>query len=175
MADKNRIVTVSSIGVSVLAFLFLVWLIYLKQSPATHQIEVGFLPAVNSGLNALSAIALIAGVVAIKNKKEALHKVLMVAALAFSALFLITYIIYHSIHGDTVFMGQGLIRSIYFFVLISHILLTVVALPLILATVGMAIIDNRATHKTLARWTFPLWLYVSVTGVLIYFLLKIFG
>jgi len=175
MTTHNRSVIGGSIAISVVAFAFLVWLIYLKQQPAVHSQALSFLPAVNSGLNACSAIALITGVWAIKRGREALHKLCMVAALAFSAVFLVTYIIYHAVHGDTVFMGEGSVRWIYFFVLISHILLTIGGLPLILSTFGMALLGNFPIHKKLARWTFPIWLYVSVTGVLIYFLLKFFG
>jgi putative membrane protein len=172
---ENKLVIGSSIAISGVAFLFLVWLIYLKQHPVGHVRSLAYLPALNSLLNGLSAISLVSGIVAIKQKKQALHKILMVLALAFSTLFLVSYIVYHAVNGDTIFLGQGLIRPVYFFVLISHILLTLVALPLILTTVGMALFSNFNLHKKIARWTFPLWLYVSVTGVLIYFLLKIWG
>jgi len=100
---------------------------------------------------------------------------LMVSALVSSALFLITYVVYHNAHGDTPFQGAGLIRPIYFFILISHILLTTVALPLILVTFFFALTSKFDAHMKIARITLPAWLYVSVTGVLIFFLLKIFS
>ena len=175
MNKDSRFVIGGSVAVSAAAFVFLVWLIYIKQQPDIHWQALSYLPAVNSFLNACSATALVAGIMAIKRGRQALHKVLMVSALVFSTVFLITYIVYHALHGDTPFHGQGPIRWIYFFILSSHILLTIGGLPLILSTFGMALFENFPLHKKLARWTFPIWLYVSVTGVLIYFLLKMFG
>lgn len=99
----------------------------------------------------------------------------MVAALVSSALFLIAYVIYHNAHGDTTFQSAGFIRVIYFFILISHILLTTVALPIILVTFFFALTNKFDAHKKIARITLPAWLYVSVTGVLIFFLLRLFS
>ncbi len=104
-----------------------------------------------------------------------IHKRFMIAALVSSALFLITYVIYHNAHGDTPFQGAGFIRPIYFFILISHILLTTVALPLILVTFFFALTSKFDAHRKIARITLPAWLYVSVTGVMIFFLLKTFS
>jgi putative membrane protein len=99
----------------------------------------------------------------------------MVAAIISSGLFLITYIVYHNAHGDTPFQGTGFVRPIYFFILISHILLTTVALPFILVTFFFALTSRFHAHRKIARFTLPAWLYVSVTGVMIFFLLKIFS
>jgi putative membrane protein len=99
----------------------------------------------------------------------------MVAALVSSALFLITYVIYHNAHGDTPFQGAGFIRPIYLVILISHIFLTTVSLPLILVTFFFALMSKFDLHKKIARITLPAWLYVSVTGVVIFLLLKIFS
>lgn len=118
---------------------------------------------------------MIAGYVAIKKRRLNIHKTFMVAAFASSALFLIAYVIYHNAHGDTPFQGTGFIRPIYFFILISHILLTTLALPAILVTLFFALTSRFDAHKKIARITLPAWLYVSVTGVMIFFLLKMFS
>lgn len=159
-------------AVSALAIGFLFWLIYFREGPAGAAETVAFLPYVNATFNALSASALLLGVVAIKRKDRATHQRLTTAALIFSALFLVSYITYHSLHGDTPFPGQGPIRPIYFFILISHIGLSIVALPLVLTSFYFGWTDQVARHRRLAKVTFPLWLYVSVTGVAIVALLK---
>ncbi len=163
----------ASLGLSTVAIGFLFWLIYGNQGSQSH--DVAFLAPVNAALNAASASCLFTGYLAIRRGNTTRHRNLMLAALAFSALFLVSYIIYHTFHGDSRFLGQGLIRPIYFTVLISHIALSVVALPLILVTVGLSLTKRFPIHRKWARWTFPIWAYVSVTGVLIFVLLKTFG
>jgi len=155
--------------VSAVAFAFLVWLIYF--SPPLWQASPQLLakmPAFNCVLNACSALALIAGLRAILKKNKTLHQRWMVTAFLFSTVFLVAYLVYHSAHGDTPFLGTGWLRTLYFFVLISHIGCTIVGLPLILTTFFFAWRKRFATHKKIARVTFPLWLYISVTGVLVY-------
>jgi putative membrane protein len=151
---------------------FLVWLIYLRDEPEQHAEIFNTLPAVNAFLNALSACCLTAGYLAIRRRLIPLHATLMSSAFVFSALFLVTYIIYHGVHGDTRFTGEGGIRFFYFAILISHIALSAVTFPLILIVFYYAITKRFATHKKIARITLPLWIYVSVTGVLIFFLLR---
>jgi putative membrane protein len=99
----------------------------------------------------------------------------MLSALASSGVFLVSYVTYHAYHGDSTFLGQGAVRPIYFAILISHILLSVVALPLVLSTVYLSLSGRFAVHRRLARWTFPIWLYVSVTGVVVFAMLQVFG
>ena len=151
-------------------------MLFRSQKPIlqSHPI-LPLLPSLNAGLNFLSAFCLILGVSAIKKGLQDTHKRYMLSAFAASTLFLIGYLIYHTFHGDTLFTGQGFIRPIYFFILISHIILTIAALPMILTTFFLALIQNFEFHKKLARWTFPIWLYISVTGVLIYFMLRIYN
>jgi putative membrane protein len=169
---NNRLVysIIALISFVVLAFLF--WLIYFKDSAAETSDTVASLPALNALLNSLSAVCLILGLRAIKASRQLVHKRFMLSALAFSALFLISYIIYHNLHGDTPFTGTGFIRPLYFFILISHIVLSAVMLPMILTTVYFALTGNFSKHPKIARYTFPIWLYVSVTGVLIFFMLN---
>ena len=115
------------------------------------------------------------GYLAIRRGRWKHHRNLMLGAFAFSSAFLVSYIIYHYFHGDSRFLGTGAIRGFYFAILISHIVLSVVALPLILVTFGLSLTRRFAVHKKWARWTFPIWTYVSVTGVLVFLLLKKFG
>jgi putative membrane protein len=171
----QRTVLVWSILISAFVIGFLLWLIYLKETPDQMAASTSVLPAVNATLNALSACSLVAGFVFIKRGQVHIHRGLMLGALFFSALFLISYIAYHSTHGDTPFRGTGVIRPIYFFILISHILLTIIALPVILTTLFFALTGRFAAHRRIARITFPAWLYVSVTGVVIFFMLRAFS
>ena len=156
-------------------FLFLTWLIYFYQGNSTSLTNVSNLPAVNAMLNSGSSLFLIMGFIAIKRNQVLIHRTMMIGALVFSTLFLICYIYYHHIHGNTPFLSQGWIRPIYFFILISHIILSGVILPLILTTFYFAFTNKFERHKKWAKYTLPLWLYVSVTGVLIFFFLKYFN
>ena len=112
------------------------------------------------------------GYINIRRGNRAVHKRLMLGATASSSCFLVGYITYHYFHGDTKFPGQGWIRPVYFSILISHIGLSIVSLPLIFATLWYSLTGQFRAHRGVARWTFPLWLYVSVTGVLVFVLLK---
>ena len=156
---------------SLLALAFLAWLLLLRQGGG-EAAELSFLPAVNAGLNSTSAILLTVGWWAIKNKKVRLHRGLMLSAFVFSALFLVCYVIYHYAHGDTRYQGEGPLRTLYFFVLITHVLLSMGLVPLVLTTFYFALRDKIARHKKIARFTLPIWLYVSVTGMLIFVMLK---
>jgi putative membrane protein len=161
--------------VSALAVIFLVWLIYFNQAAPGQAAWVEQMPWLNATFNGISAICLVQGFRAIMRKEPKVHMRYMVSAFVSSSFFLVSYIIYHSLHGDTKFLAQGLIRPIYFFTLISHIGLSIVALPLVFMTFYFSLTRRFAIHRKLARVTFPLWLYVSVTGVLIVFMLKFFN
>ena len=129
-------------------------------------------PALNASLNATSAVLMTVGFISIKTKRVSAHRACMAAALLVSTVFLVCYVIYHVKKGEpTRFGGIGLIRSVYFAMLISHILLAIAIVPLVLRTVFLATQGRFEQHRTWARWTFPLWYYVSVTGVLVYFFL----
>lgn len=130
------------------------------------------LPALNAGLNAFSASCLLTGRWFIHQKKVAAHRACMSGAVVASILFLISYILYHSKAGVTRFMGLGLIRSVYFFILSTHTVLAAGVLPLVILTLVAARREKWDRHRALARWTWPIWLYVSITGVLIFFFLK---
>ncbi|OGG94275.1 MAG: hypothetical protein A2527_14530 [Candidatus Lambdaproteobacteria bacterium RIFOXYD2_FULL_50_16] len=129
------------------------------------------LPPLIAGLNGLAAVLLAIGAVAIgKAKNEALHKVCMIGAFLASAAFLVLYLIYHASVGHVAYEGEGFLRILYFVILVPHIILAGVQVPLILITMYHAIKDNREKHKKIARWTLPIWMYVSVTGVIIYYM-----
>jgi putative membrane protein len=150
---------------------FLIWLIYFKGRVVAPE-WVAQLPAANAFFNSLSAICLIFGYLNIRRRNRVVHKRFMLSATVFSALFLISYITYHYFHGDTKFPGHGFVRPVYFFILITHISLSMVALPLILGTLWWALRSEFRFHKKVARWTFPIWLYVSITGVVVFFMLR---
>lgn len=133
--------------------------------------NVSDLPTLNALLNTLSAVCILAGYRAIKRKDVYRHRMMMLAALVASALFLTSYLYYHYQVGSVPFPGQGLIRPVYFAILISHIILAAVILPMVLRTVYLAVSGQIERHRRIARWTFPLWMYVSVTGVVVYLML----
>lgn len=131
-----------------------------------------FLPPIYATLNAFTAVLLVLGFWAVKNKKLALHEKLMKTAIAFSVLFLVLYVAYHMTSDSTKFGGEGTIKTVYFIILISHIFLSVLVIPFVLMTYVRAITNQVELHKKIARFTFPLWLYVAVTGVIVYVMIS---
>ena len=161
------------LAVSGLAVCFLVWIIYFKEPPENAENVLPFLPALNCVLNLCSAICLVLGLFAIKRGRAKQHMRWMIGAFVCSAVFLVSYILHHHLHGDTKFPADHSLRPIYLTVLASHILLSVVALPMIFMTFFLSLSGRLARHRQLAKFTFPIWLYVSVTGVLIFLFLKV--
>jgi uncharacterized membrane protein YozB (DUF420 family) len=139
--------------------------------PSAFQLPLHALPLLNALLNSLCAVLLCSGYIAIRRRCVALHKACMLAAVITSTLFLISYLTYHYHVGSKPFTGQGSIRLVYFTILISHTILAAVIVPLVLLTLTRAWKAQWTRHRRLARWTLPLWLYVSVTGVVIYLML----
>ena len=133
------------------------------------------LPTLNASLNLFATMLLIGGFAAICGGATSLHARLMVAAFVVSTLFLISYVVYHYSHPSTKYTGEGALRAVYFTVLISHILLAVTVPPLAIRTLYLAARKRWESHRRWARWTFPIWLYVSVTGVVIYAMLYIWS
>ena len=164
-------VVAAIIAVSVVASLFLFWLVYYHAPADVTGTHLLFLPALNALLNALAAMALVVGFLFIRAQNIGLHRASMFTAFIFSSLFLVCYITNYALHGEMHFLGQGTVRSIYFPLLISHIILAVVVLPMILITFFLSLSGRFPAHKKLARYTFPIWLYVSVTGVIVYLML----
>jgi uncharacterized membrane protein YozB (DUF420 family) len=134
-------------------------------------IPVRNLPALNAALNAASAVFLLTGYVLIRRRNVAGHRFCMLAALAASSLFLVSYLIYHYHVGSVAFQGRGWARAVYFTILISHTILAAVIVPLVLVALTRALRGNYERHRAIARWTFPLWAYVSITGIVVYWML----
>ena len=169
---SERVAFGAILSVSAAAVAFLLWLLYIHHpSPALAQRWM-FLPQLNALLNGLSAVALCVGLYFIKHQNWRAHRASMLSAFGFSSLFLVSYIVNHALHGDTPFPGIGMARRMYLLILASHILCSIVALPLILTTFYFALRGEFTRHRRLARVTFPVWLYVSVTGVVVFVFLK---
>jgi uncharacterized membrane protein YozB (DUF420 family) len=133
--------------------------------------SVADLPALNATLNAIAAVLLVTGYVLIRRGRIQQHRRVMLAAFSTSALFLVSYVIYHANTGSRPFAGQGAIRIVYFAILISHVILAAAILPMALITLMQALRERFDRHMRIARWTLPIWLYVSVTGVIVYLML----
>lgn len=131
-----------------------------------------FLPPIYATINGITAVLLVTAVIAIKNKRRIVHERLMKTCIFLSLAFLVMYVLYHMTTDSTPYGGQGGIRYVYFFILLSHILLSIVVIPFVLITFVRAIYGNFERHKALAKYTFPIWLYVAVTGVLVYLMIR---
>jgi len=164
-------VALTVIGGLSLAVVLAVTFVIARQPPTVRASAVPYLPALNASLNATSAVLLVTGFAFIRRRNVAAHRACMLAAFATSSLFLVSYLVYHASAGSVRFGGTGWIRPVYFTLLISHILLSAVVLPLALTTIWRAWTDDLVRHRRIARWTLPIWLYVSVTGVLVYLML----
>ncbi len=160
------------LAVSAAATIFLFWLIYVHPAAASSS-QFAFLPALNALLNGLSAVTLLVGYTFIKARRIAAHRAAMITAFGFSTLFLVSYILHHALHGDVRYPEHAAFRSVYLPLLASHIILAVVALPLILVTFFFSLSGRIPQHRKVARWTFPLWLYVSITGVVTWAMLRL--
>lgn len=167
-------IVITIIGVSASASLFLAWLVYFHAPTDISGTHLTFLPALNAVLNTCCTVALLFGLSFIRHREITAHRNSMFAAFLFSSLFLVTYITNHAMHGDMRFLGQGAVRPLYFALLISHIFLSVVALPMILITFYLSLSGRFPLHRKLARYTYPIWLYVSVTGVIVYAMLSFY-
>ncbi len=166
-AQNTRAMVLTILAVSAAASAFLFWLVYFHRAPAEFSHRLNFLPGLNAIFNGCSAIALTVGLWLIKRRKTIAHRNAMMTAFVFSTLFLVSYIANHALHGDQLFPGHGPARTVYLSILASHILLSVVALPLVLVTFFFSLSGRFPLHRKVARWTFPIWLYVSVTGVVV--------
>lgn len=166
----GAIVVVSGLAVS-----FLLWLLYVHRAPADFAGRWMFLPALNAFLNGLCAIALCVGLYFIKHGHRGAHRASMLVAFGFSAAFLVSYIVNHALHGDTIFPGHGSVRTVYLSILASHVILSIVALPMVLTTFFFSLTGRFAMHRRIARFTFPIWLYVSITGVVVFAFLKAYA
>ena len=164
----NKLIIVLSIAIPVVVAI----LFGVKLKDYGINIEpLSFLPPIYATINGFTALLLVAGVIAIKNGKRRLHEILMQTAIGCSVVFLVMYVAYHMTSDSTPFGGEGIIRSIYFFILISHIILSIAVIPLVLITYVKALAQRFDKHKKIAKITFPIWLYVAVTGVIVYLMI----
>jgi len=164
----NKLIIVLSIAIPVAVAL----LFSIKLKDFGINIEpLSFLPPIYATINGCTAILLVIGVMAIKNGKRRLHEILMQTAIACSVVFLVMYVAYHMTSDSTPFGGEGTIKYVYFFILISHIVLSIAVIPLVLITYVKALAERFDKHKKIAKITFPIWLYVAVTGVIVYFMI----
>ncbi|MFN8609276.1 MAG: DUF420 domain-containing protein [Vulcanimicrobiota bacterium] len=167
---------IGSLVASAAAALFLIWLVYFKPAAAQQQAWVAYLPWCNAFFNGLSAYHLTRGWAAIKGRRILSHRTHMISALISSSIFLISYITYHALHGDSKFPRDlGWISKLYFFTLVSHVGLSILVLPVILTTFALAFMGKFTVHPKFGRIALPVWLYVSVTGVVIVLFLKGFA
>jgi putative membrane protein len=171
--SNTRPAIAAILAISLAATLFLFWLIYVHPASDAGSTRYAFLPALNAILNGLSATALLIGFTFIRARKIAAHRAAMITAFVFSTLFLVSYIAHHALHGDVRYPHDADYRTFYLCLLASHIVLAIVALPMVLVTFFFSLTKRFPQHKKIARWTFPLWLYVSITGVITYVMLHL--
>ncbi|MBA9079020.1 MULTISPECIES: DUF420 domain-containing protein [Rufibacter] len=157
---------------SVVVPLLVAFLLFMPQTGKLGDLDVSFLPKLHAVLNSLTAISLVVGYRYIKKGNRRYHRFAMTTAFVLSAFFLISYVTYHYQAAPTPYGGEGLIKGIYYFILITHIVLAAVIVPLVLLSVYFALSEQNARHRKVSRWTFPLWLYVAVTGVLVYLMIS---
>lgn len=134
--------------------------------------DFSFLPPIYATINGLTAVLLVMAVVAIKNGRRRQHEILVKICIGLSALFLVMYVLYHMTSDSTPYGGEGPIKMVYYFILITHILLSVIVVPFVLFTFSRALSGNFERHRALAKFTFPIWLYVAVTGVIVYLMIS---
>lgn len=171
-ATADRRFFLFNAAVSLAALSLLAYLLLLRHGAVTTGADVSFLPRVNASLNALAAVLLLSGYVAIRRHNWRVHRFFMVAAFAASSLFLVSYLVYHAVHGDTHYQGTGPVRTLYFLVLTSHVALSATVVPLALTAFWFAFRKQFHRHRRVTRVLWPIWMYVSVTGVAIYFFLR---
>ncbi len=158
--------------VSILIPVVVAVLFSVKLKDLGYDVEpLPFLPPIYAAINGITAIVLVAGVLAIKKGNRILHKRLMTLAIALSLVFLVMYVAYHMTTDSTKFGGEGSIKMVYFFILISHIILSIAVIPLVLISYVRALAERFDRHKKIAKITFPIWLYVAVTGVIVYLMI----
>lgn len=161
------------IAVSVIIPIVVAILFGVKLKDFGYDVEpLSFLPPIYATTNGFTAVLLVAAVVAIKNGKRKLHERMMTSAIALSVAFLVMYVAYHMTADSTKFGGIGTIRYVYFFILVTHIVLSIVIIPMVLITYVRALGKNFDKHKKIARITFPIWLYVAISGVVVYLMIS---
>ncbi len=167
--DKKFLTLIAVLSV---AIPIVVAVLFFMPKANNGAVDVSFLPAFHAILNSLTAIALVVGYVNIKRQNTKNHRAAMLVAFGLSAIFLVSYVTYHFLGERTIYGGEGALKFIYYFILLTHIVLAVVIVPLVLLSVYFGISNQLTRHRRISRWTFPIWLYVAVTGVLVYLMIS---
>lgn len=170
MKEKNLTLPITVISIAVP--LVVVALFYLKPPQIAVGFDLHILPAFHAALNFTTALMLILGYWFIRNKNKKGHQYAMMTAFGLSSVFLISYVTYHSLTEPTRFGGEGLVRGVYYFFLVTHIILAAIVLPMILFSLSYGLQEKFDRHRRIAKWTFPVWLYVAITGVIVYLLIS---
>ncbi|MFT2008956.1 DUF420 domain-containing protein [Pontibacter sp. 13R65] len=167
--DKKFLILIAILSV---AIPIVVAMLFFMPKEGSSKVDVSFLPAFHAILNSLTAIALVIGFINIRRGNILNHRAAMLTAFGLSAVFLVSYVTYHFLGERTIYGGDGFLKIFYYFILLTHIVLAVVIVPLVLLSVYFGITDQRSKHRRISKWTFPVWLYVAVTGVLVYILIS---
>ncbi|MFD3002285.1 DUF420 domain-containing protein [Pontibacter toksunensis] len=168
-ADKKFLTLIAVLSVLIPV---VVAALFFMPKEGSSSVDVSYLPAFHAILNSLTAVALVIGYVNVKRQNVKAHRAAMLAAFSLSAIFLVSYVTYHFLGERTTYGGEGALKYIYYFILLTHIVLAVVIVPLVLLSVYFGISNQLARHRRISRWTFPIWLYVAITGVLVYLLIS---
>ncbi|WP_266204462.1 DUF420 domain-containing protein [Pontibacter kalidii] len=147
-------------------------LLFFMPKSGAADVDVSYLPGFHATLNSLTAVTLVIGYVNVRRGNTRAHRTAMLVAFGLSAIFLVSYVTYHFLGQRTIYGGEGLLKYIYYFILLTHIVLAVVIVPLVLLSVYFGITNQLRRHRRISKWTFPVWLYVAITGVLVYLLIS---
>lgn len=168
--DNRYLIVIGILSVAVPVLVAI--LLYIPQTGKLGDLDVSFLPHLNAALNSATAIALVTGYVFIRRKNIRYHSTAMITAFALSSIFLISYVIYHYQAPSTKFMGEGIIRGVYFSILLTHIVLAAIVVPFVLLSIYFAASRQFDRHRRIVKWTFPIWLYVAISGVIVYLMIS---
>ncbi|WP_018477341.1 DUF420 domain-containing protein [Pontibacter roseus] len=167
--DKKYLVLIAILSVVIPV---VVAMLFFMPKEGSSSVDVSFLPTLHAILNSMTAVVLVIGYYNIKRGNIAVHRISMATAFGLSAIFLVSYVTYHFLGERTIYGGDGMLKLFYYFILLTHIVLAVVIVPLVLLSVYFAISEQFTKHRRISRWTFPIWLYVAVTGVLVYIMIS---
>ena len=171
ISEKKYNIWITILSITIPVAVAILFKIKLKDFGYNVQ-PLSFLPAIYATINGITALLLISALIAIKNGKRKTHEYLMKTAIGLSVLFLVLYVAYHMTTDSTKYGGEGIMRTVYFVILISHIGLSIIVIPLVLTTYVKALSQQFDKHKKIARITFPIWLYVAITGVIVYLMIS---
>lgn len=169
---SERTLSLAIYSISIIVVILVAFLLYVPRAITIEGLNVMVLPKLNAYINSTCSILLALGYYFIRNKRIAAHRMMMMSAFGLSILFLLSYVTYHSQAPSTTFGGEGIIRIVYFTILITHIVLAAIIVPLALFTLLRAWRSEFPLHKKIARWTLPIWLYVTITGVIVYLMIS---